>query len=64
MQPLIEGVMVILLVIGSLVVFKLVNVGIFPVPEFESPIAVLEFVQENNNPFEVVGFVGVPERVI
>ena len=62
---MIEGVIIIVLVIGSKVVFVQVNVGIFPVPELEeSPIAVFELVQEYNKPFVVVGFVGVPERTI
>ena len=65
MHPLIDGVITIVLVIGSEVVFVLVNVGIFPDPELdESPISVFELVQLKTNPLEVVGFVGVPVRTI
>ena len=65
MHPLIDGVITIVLVIGSEVVFVLVNVGIFPDPELdESPINVLELVQLKTNPLEVVGFVGVPVSTI
>lgn len=65
MHPLIDGVITIVLIIGSEVVFVLVNVGIFPDPELdESPINVLELVQLKTNPLEVVGFVGVPVRTI
>jgi hypothetical protein len=62
---LIEGVIIIVLVMGSLVVFVEVNVGILPVPEFdESPMSVLELVQFKTKPLRVVGFVGVPEIII
>jgi len=64
-HPLIDGVITIVLVIGSEVVFVLVNVGIFPDPELdESPINVFELVQLKTKPLEVVGLVGVPERTI
>jgi hypothetical protein len=44
-QPLAEGVMVIVAVVGAGVVFVAVNAGISPVPLAARPIAVLLFTQ-------------------
>jgi hypothetical protein len=58
-QPLAEGVMVIVAVIGADVAFVAVNVGMFPDPLAASPIAVLLFVQ-----VKVVPLTGPDKEVV
>ena len=55
-----------MLVIGSVVKFTEVNVGILVSPFVDeiNPIAVFELVQLKVSPVEVVGVAGVPARLI
>ena len=64
LHPFIEGVIIMVAPIGSLVEFLAVKVGRFPSPFTIKPIAVFVFFHENSKVVGVVGTAGVPNNAI